>query len=243
MASYASIDVQVNGNDSHSSEDSVQNASATQPVMNLPSSGPFLLNPTAIIGISFAFPQDAHSSDGFWYMLMQARCASEDFPQSRLNISSFYHLDLARQDSLPFRGGHFLDGSIAGFDAPFFSISAQEARDMDHLQRGLLETTYRALENAGLSLEMVVGSKSSVYTRCFTTDWRDMYAKDPDQWHSYAATGVAGLSMCANRISWFFNFQEASANIDTACSSSLVSLDMACRDLFLGEAEMAIVGA
>ncbi|EDN96294.1 hypothetical protein SS1G_01220 [Sclerotinia sclerotiorum 1980 UF-70] len=88
MASYASIDVQVNGNDSHSSEDSVQNASATQP--------------------------------------------------------------------LPFRGGHFLDGSIAGFDAPFFSISAQEARDMDHLQRGLLETTYRALENAGLSLEMVV---------------------------------------------------------------------------------------
>ncbi|TEY39885.1 hypothetical protein BOTCAL_0448g00110 [Botryotinia calthae] len=202
-----------------------------------------LANPVAIIGMSFVFPRDANSADGFWTMLMQARCASEDFPESRLNQASFYHSDVARQDSLPFHGGHFLAKHIATFDAPFFSISAQEAMGMDPLQRGLLETTYRALENAGLSLETVVGSKTSVYTGCFTTDWRDIYAKDPDQWPSYAATGVSTLSMCANRISWFFNLRGTSANIDTACSSSLVALDMACRDLQTGESTMAIVGA
>lgn len=68
-----------------------------------------------------------------------------------------------------------------------------------------------------------------------------MYAKDPDQWPSYAATGVTTLSMCANRISWFFNLRGASANVDTACSSSLVALDMACRDLQMGETTMACV--
>lgn len=91
---------------------------------------------------------------------------------------------------------------------------------------------------AGIPLDAVVGSKTSVYTGCFTTDWRDLYAKDPDQWPSYAATGVSTLSMCANRISWFFDLRGTSANVDTACSSSLVALDMACRDLQTGEATM-----
>lgn len=43
--------------------------------------------------------------------------------------------------------GHFLEGDIAAFDAPFFSIQPAEARSMDPQQRILLETTYRALEN------------------------------------------------------------------------------------------------
>ncbi|KAI9644954.1 hypothetical protein NHQ30_006989 [Ciborinia camelliae] len=227
MTSHIFTDVQANGNGSHSSEVSTPNTYPTQPAVDLNSRALSLHNPTAIIGMSFTFPQDANSTDRFWSMLMQARCASEDFPESRLNKSSFYHSDATRQDSvtsqpsLPFRGGHFIEGSIAAFDAPFFSISSQEAMGMDPLQRGLLETTYRALENAGLPLEVVIGSKTSVYTGCFTTDWRDMYAKDPDQWPSYAATGVTALSMCANRISWFFNLRGASANVDTACSSSL----------------------
>ena len=36
---------------------------------------------------------------------------------------------------------------LGAFDAPFFSITPAEAADMDPMQRGLLETTYRALEN------------------------------------------------------------------------------------------------
>ena len=45
------------------------------------------------------------------------------------------------------RGAHFLEEDIAVFDAPFFSITPAEAASMDPQQRGLLETTYRALEN------------------------------------------------------------------------------------------------
>lgn len=45
------------------------------------------------------------------------------------------------------RGGHFLKEDPAAFDAPFFSIPLAEAVAMDPMQRGLLESTYKALEN------------------------------------------------------------------------------------------------
>lgn len=49
------------------------------------------------------------------------------------------------------RGGHFLKESPAAFDAPFFSISHSEAVSMDPQQRGLLESTYKALENGQIN--------------------------------------------------------------------------------------------
>lgn len=45
------------------------------------------------------------------------------------------------------RGGHFIKENIAGFDAPFFSITPGEAECMDPQQRWMLETAYEAFEN------------------------------------------------------------------------------------------------
>ena len=45
------------------------------------------------------------------------------------------------------KGGHFLNGNIAHFDAPFFAITPSEAKTMDPQQRMLLEVTYEAIEN------------------------------------------------------------------------------------------------
>lgn len=43
--------------------------------------------------------------------------------------------------------GNFLKGDLAAFDSAFFNMSEQEVSAMDPQQRGLLETSYRALEN------------------------------------------------------------------------------------------------
>lgn len=50
-------------------------------------------------------------------------------------------------------GGHFFDGKLGEFDAPFFSMNSKEAAAMDPQQQLLLETSYRALEN-GKSLKL-----------------------------------------------------------------------------------------
>ena len=52
------------------------------------------------------------------------------------------------------RGGNFLTGDLAAFDAPFFSISQTEAACIDPQQRILLETSYRALENGTSELKL-----------------------------------------------------------------------------------------
>lgn len=100
MSPHAITDSLANGDDFHSAEDLIPKAFNTQPKPNSSSNGSSLLSASAIIGMSFAFAQDATSIDGFWSMLMQARCASEEFPESRLNKSAFYHSDSTRQDSV-----------------------------------------------------------------------------------------------------------------------------------------------
>ncbi|KAF4635270.1 hypothetical protein G7Y89_g2822 [Cudoniella acicularis] len=106
------------------------------------------VDPVAVIGFSFRFPGDAKDSSSFWQMMMESRCSSSEYPIDRLS-NSRYHPDPNRKDTFPIRGGHFVEGKIAAFDASFFGIGATEAAALDPQQRGLLETTYRALENCG----------------------------------------------------------------------------------------------
>lgn len=103
--------------------------------------------PLAVIGLSFEFPGDATSEPGFWEMIHQGKCASSEFPADRLNIDAFYHPDRERPSTFPVRGGHFLKSDIAAFDAPFFSITPNEAACMDPQHRKMLETAYHALED------------------------------------------------------------------------------------------------
>jgi hypothetical protein len=90
---------------------------------------------------------------------------------------------------------------------------------------------------AGIPIPKLVGSKTSVYTGCFTTDYHIQLTKDPLSIPTYAATGTGG-SILANRISWFFGLQGPSVNLDSACSSSGMAVDMACQSLRNGDTKM-----
>lgn len=145
-------------------------------------------------------------------------------------------------------------------------MTPEEAMGTDPQQRILLETTYRALENglstsflesapvalgiiicmssyvtdislAGIPLDSIDGSDTSVHTGCFTADYSLTIAKDPEYLPKYAATGAAG-SMLSNRISTFFGLTGPSITVDTACSSSLVALDLACQAIKDGRSKM-----
>ncbi|KAI0396952.1 polyketide synthase [Xylariaceae sp. FL0594] len=197
--------------------------------------------PIAIIGLDARFPGDGDTPERFYDFLLAGRSARSEVPGDRFNVNSFWHPDPNRRGTTRVRHGHFLKGSIAAFDAPFFSITPKEAAAIDPQQRGMLECVYKALENAGIPLEKAAGTQTGVYVGCFSSDYRSIMEKDLDQDLKYAATGNV-VSMLSNRVSWFYDLRGPSLTIDTACSSSLVALHQACNSLKLGETSMAVVG-
>ncbi len=60
------------------------------------------LEPVAVVGMSFGFPQGATSSDNFWKILMEKRNTATEFPPERLNVAAMYHPDANRRGQVSF---------------------------------------------------------------------------------------------------------------------------------------------
>ena len=56
--------------------------------------------PIAVIGMSFEFPGGAETSDEFWKMLVDKRCAASKYPADRFNTDAFWHADSKKQNIL-----------------------------------------------------------------------------------------------------------------------------------------------
>lgn len=121
-------------------------------------------------------------------------------------------------------------------------MSAAEAAALDPQQRFLLESTYEAMENSGITMEQFCGSDTSVFAGAFTTDYTDILWRDPESTPMYQCTNSGQCrSNFANRLSYFFDLQGQSVDVDTACSTSLIGLHLGCQTLRTGEAKMSIV--
>lgn len=144
--------------------------------------------PIAVVGIGCRFPGDATSPDKLWELISKGRSAHGEFPKDRFNIDAFYHPSGERQGTVSdqttrlharvnaetqinLRGGYFLKDDIATFDAPFFSITPNEARSMDPQQRLLLEVAYESLENGGDILNNLYQVEWTGLTFSFTCSW------------------------------------------------------------------------
>lgn len=90
---------------------------------------------------------------------------------------------------------------------------------------------------AGMPLERVAGSDTSVYVASMADDYMRMVTKDPDEAPTNTATGTSP-SILANRLSWYFDFKGPSLQLNTACSSSMIAMDLACQSLRSGQCSM-----
>jgi acyl transferase domain-containing protein/acyl-CoA synthetase (AMP-forming)/AMP-acid ligase II/acyl carrier protein len=178
----------------------------------------------AIVGKGCRLPK-ADNPEAFWSLLRSGQDAITKVPASRWGEDPSW--------------GGFLE-RVDLFDPQFFNISPREAQSIDPQQRLLLEVSWEALENAGIAAEKLTGSRSGVFIGISYVD----YAKLAGNIHTteaYYGTGTA-LSLAANRLSYFLDWQGPSWVVDTACSSSLVAVHQACQSLLLGECNLALAG-
>lgn len=197
--------------------------------------------PIAIIGMSCRFPGGANSPEQLWDLLSEGKSAWTEVPSDRYNWKSFHHPSPEASGAHNSKGGHFIDQDISLFDANFFNIPPTEANAIDPQQRLQLETTYEALENAGIPVESVRGSNTSVYIAVVSRDYDRMIYKDPSDIPKYHLTGCGDATACG-RISYLFDFKGPCLTLDTGCSGSLVGLHLACQSLRSRESSMALVG-
>ncbi|KAI1399900.1 hypothetical protein F4819DRAFT_488127 [Hypoxylon fuscum] len=185
-------------------------------------------------------PQGVVDEVKLWEILESRQNLMTKWPESRTLLDSFYDGSPKKANKLSGCGGHFINDDPSAFDAPFFTITAKEAAAMDPQQRWILETSYHAFENAGITLGSLKGSRTAVFEASMSDDYGNMFAKDPDTVPLMAATGCAA-SIRANRVSWHFGLLGPSMHVDTACSSSMVALDLACQSIRNGDASAALV--
>lgn len=185
--------------------------------------------PIAIIGMECQFP-GAENINEFWKLLSHGKDAIKEVP-----------IDRWSEESIDFKAyGGFIDKPNS-FDNRIFDIYENESKYLDPQQRKVLETSWRAIENAGYSPQEVMGSNTGVYIGISTNDYS--LAKVSRKNTVDLFDGIGGAhSIAANRISYFFNFHGPSWAVDTACSSSLVSVSQAVGHLRSGECDMALAG-
>ncbi len=198
--------------------------------------------PIAIVGIGCRFPGSSDSPEAFWNTLCEGKDTVTVLPKERFNKKTFYHPKLGVEGKSYSKWGALVD-DFDGFDASFFGISPREADFIDPQQRMLLESSWRALEDAREVFDFKKGRHVGVFSGVSTFDYHLMQSglDTSSKTDIYMATGSVH-SIAANRISYVFNFKGPSVAVDTACSSALVAVHLACESLQRGDCEMALAG-
>ena len=188
-----------------------------------------------VVGMACRFP-GAEDLDAFRDLLMAGRSGVREVPAERRPVAA--EAETAVHPAC--RWGAFVDG-IDRFDASFFRIAPIEAKLLDPQQRMLLETSWLALEDAGIDPSGIRGSRTGVYAGICGFDYHELISETAEAPHLYSITGGAH-STASGRIAFALGLEGPAMTIDTACSSSLVALHLAATALRRGEADLALAG-
>ena len=202
--------------------------------------------PVAIIGMACRFP-GADGIQAFWRLLEEGgNAVQEGVPGSGIGrIGALFPDDTGQIQACRF--GAYLE-EIDLFDAAFFRISPVEARLLDPQQRLILETSWRALEDADIDPELLKESRTGVYAGISNNDYRGLILEASENAGAaepaaslYAVTGTS-LNTAIGRVAFALGLGGPAMAVDTACSSSLVATHQAVSGLQRGDADLALAG-
>ncbi|XP_048806856.1 uncharacterized protein LOC125695870 isoform X1 [Lagopus muta] len=193
----------------------------------------------AIVGIACNFP-GGEGIENFWKVLEEGKNCTVEIPPERFNTEEWYDPDSNKPGKMYTTRAALLT-EFNTFDNQLFGINSMEAECMDPQQKLLIECTYKALEDAGVPVEAISGTKTGVFVGLMNRDFEIIRSKSVSEINHYVGTGTA-MSIAANRVSFIFNLTGPSLTVDTACSSFLFALHYALRAMKSGDCEAAICG-
>ena len=198
--------------------------------------------PIAIVGMGCRLPGGAQNPAAFWRLLEEGRDAITEIPKDRWDLDLYYNPDPGVPGKMSTRWAGLL-GKVDQFDPYFFGISPREADHMDPQQRLLLEVAWEALEDGGIAIDPLAGSRAGVFIGASSGDYAQLHMLDGDPFHMdpYFATGNANCFL-AGRLSYLLGLEGPAMVVDTICSSSLVAVHLACQSLRRGECGLALAG-
>ncbi len=189
--------------------------------------------PVAIIGISGIMPS-SKDIDVFWKNLAEGKNLISEIPIERWDWREYYGDPIEEDNKTNIKWGGFME-EIDKFDPLFFNISPRDAEMMDPQERMVVQTTWKAIEDAGYKPSDLAGTRTGVFIGVTNGDYKELLLGDGKP---VALTN----SLVANLVSYLFDFQGPSESVDTACSSSLVAIHRAVEQIQMGICEMAVAG-
>ena len=196
--------------------------------------------PIAVIGMACRLPGGIDSPEKFWMSLLQGDDLITEIPAERWDAAEYYDPEQGVPDRSVSRWGGFLD-DVMGFDAPFFGFGEREAAAIDPQHRLLLETSWEAIEHAGLDPASLAGSLTGVFVGLSHDDYLVITRDAGALSDAYGFTGTP-FSMASGRMAYRLGLRGPAMTVDTACSTGLLTVHLACRSLDQGESDLALAG-
>ena len=205
-----------------------------------PTMGTTPVTPVAVIGMACRLPGGIDSPEQLWEALLRGDDLVTEIPPDRWDADEYYDPEPGVPGRSVSKWGAFLD-DVAGFDSEFFGINEREATAIDPQHRLLLETSWEAMEHAGLTRQRMADSLTGVFVGLTHDDYQLVAADAHAVEGPYGFTGN-NFSMASGRIAYALGLHGPALTVDTACSSGLIAVHLACRSLHEGESDLALAG-